>query len=313
MKVFIISGPTASGKTGISIDLCKSFNGEVINFDSLLFYSEINIGTAKPNHEELKLVPHHLINIRSIANPVNAFEFSQLCLPIIEEVQKRSKNIFLVGGSGFYLQAVLNGMYDSPTTPQEILKKSDDLYKQEGILPFIQILKEHDPQSLIRYHHNDHYRIRRAVEHWWSHGSSFTESREVKTKENFQLKNGNRYGWDLHHIYLNIPKPDHEGIIKLRTKTMLENGLIEEVRSLIEMGFSPDLKPLQSIGYKETIDFLNHKIQSIEELEERINISTRQLAKAQRTWFNRVKNKIEFNPQIDRLKIEESIIHFLKT
>lgn len=311
MKVFIISGATATGKTNLGLELSQKYNGEIVNFDSLLFYKEINIGTAKPTINERNSIKHHMVDCCSIINPLNAFNFSQICLPIMNEIYSRSKNIFLVGGSGFYLQALLFGMYDSPTTSKETLQKSEQLYKEQGINPFIEILKEHDFESFKFYHPNDHYRIRRAVEHWWSHQTKFSETRLRKNIENDLSNKDNLRGWNLHHIYLNVPKLEHEKIIQQRTKTMLQNGLLQEVNHLLNSGFSKDLKPLQSIGYKESILFLQGEIKSAQELEEKINISTRQLAKSQRTWFNRVKNKHEFNPLTDKILINETIQKFL--
>lgn len=311
MKVIIISGPTASGKTKTSLELGLKLQGEIVNFDSLLFYKEINIGTAKPNSKELELIPHHLINIRSIQNPINASDFYHLAIPTINNLLKKNKVVFLVGGAGFYLQAILKGMFDSPTTPQDIILKSDNLYSSEGIEPFLKLLEKNDPESFKRYHSNDHYRIRRAVEHWWTHQIPLSSVRNLKDKENKELKNTNIHGWDTYHIHLDIPKDLHFKIIQSRTHNMIKNGLLDEVRSLLNSGFSEDLKPLQSIGYKEAVDFIKGNIQTISELEEKINISTRQLAKSQRTWFKKIKDKKSFNPLTDENELLETAVNFL--
>ncbi len=310
MKVIIVSGPTASGKTNLSIELAKKFNGEIVNFDSLLFYHEINIGTAKPSDKELSAVPHHLINIRSIKDPLNASDFISYAHPQIQDILSRNKIAFLVGGSGFYLQALLKGMYDSPTTPLKVMTKSKDLYNSQGIQPFLEILRNHDPESALKYHPNDHYRIMRAVEHWWTHGTPFSMLKELKEKS-LNLQNGNIHGWNMIHLYLNIPKYEHLKIIEKRSKEMVSSGLVSEVKDLIERGFSTNLKPLQSIGYKESIDYINGVTKSLDELVEKIIISTRQLAKAQRTWFNRDKSKIEFNPLLEIENIYKRIESFL--
>lgn len=312
MNIIIISGPTASGKTQISLELASLFDGEIINFDSLLFYKEINIGTAKPNAQELLKIPHHLINSHSITKPINASDFFKIAKEKIDELHKKNKLVFLVGGSGFYLQALLKGMYDSATTPERVIKKSDELYKSDGITPFLDILKTHDPASFERYHSNDHYRIRRAVEHWWSHQTPFSELRKLKDEHNTNLNDDNIHGWRSLHLFLDIPKDIHQNIIKMRTHQMLENGLVEEVKNLLDQGFDANLKPLQSIGYKETIDYLNGQIKNQKELEEKINLSTRQLAKAQRTWFNRIEKKEKFNPLEEKDKIIETVNLFLK-
>lgn len=312
MKVIVISGPTASGKTGISIELARRFGGEIVNFDSLLLYKEINIGTAKPTQEEQSSVPHHMIDVTSISHPMNAANYANHALPVVNHLLAANKLVFLVGGSGFYLQALLKGMYDSPTTPPEILKKSNELYEASGIIPFREVLKEHDPASYDRYHENDHYRIRRAVEHWWSHGTALFEERLKKESANQNLQKSNIHGWDVLHLYLNLPKEEHMKIISQRTDQMINSGLIEEVQNLLDSGFSGEEKPLQAIGYKETLNFLAGKLSTREELIERIIISTRQLAKSQRTWFNREEEKSEFHPLDQRSEIFNQVDEFLK-
>ncbi len=311
MKVVIISGPTATGKTDMAIELALSFGGEIVNFDSLVLYQEINIGTAKPSSEELKKVPHHMVGIRSIKDPMNAADYSSIAHPLIEKLLKEKKIVYLVGGSGFYLQALIKGMYESPTTPPEVTKKSNELYSREGIGPFLEILKHNDPQSFGRYHENDHYRVRRAVEHWWSHGTPLSKVREEKDDLNQKLGTPTIHDWEILHLYLDIPKEEHLKIIEKRTDRMLAEGLIEEVKALLNSGFSGLEKPLQSIGYKEVLDLQFGVLKSISECRERILISTRQLAKSQRTWFNRDSTKLGFHPLLQKADIFKTVKEFL--
>lgn len=314
MKVIIISGPTASGKSDLAVDLAKKFGGEIVNFDSLLFYKEINIGTAKPTLIEMSSIPHHMIDIKSISEPINAADFARIAFPIIDRLLHDKKIIFLVGGSGFYLQALLKGMYDSPTTPKSITDRSELLYEKEGIDPFRKVLLENDLKSYERYHHNDHYRIRRAVEHFWTTGTPLSQAREEKDTSNSKLNNLSIYNWDILHLYLDIPKEKHLSIIENRAKKMLNNGLIDEVQQLLKDGFTGEEKPLQSIGYKETLQFILGKYKNIDECLEQIIISTRQLAKSQRTWFNRDESKFKLNPLEERdlifLQVENFINQF---
>ncbi|MFY7991803.1 MAG: tRNA (adenosine(37)-N6)-dimethylallyltransferase MiaA [Bacteriovoracaceae bacterium] len=310
-KVIVISGPTASGKTDISLELAERFGGEIVNFDSLLLYKEITIGTAKPTKDEQKRVNHHMVDVSSIAEPLNAADYAKQATPIIEELHRQGKTVYLVGGSGFYLQAVLKGMYDSPTTPKEIIERSDRLYDAEGITPFLISLKENDFESFQRYHENDHYRIRRAVEHFWNTGTKLSLAREKKDQENTQL-GISQHNWDTLNIYLNLPREEHWPIIEQRTKKMLQSGLIEEVSDLLKRGFSGEEKPLSSIGYKETISFIKKEILTLEELEEQIVIHTRQLAKSQRTWFNRDHSKMEFHPLTQREELFKRVDEFIK-
>lgn len=312
MKVIVISGPTASGKTDMAVELATLFGGEVVNFDSLLLYKEITIGTAKPTPEEQKSIPHHMIEVRSISNPMNAADYAREALPIVEKLLNENKLVFLVGGSGFYLQALIKGMYDSPTTPEEITQRSDELYKTEGITPFLEILKNNDPKSFERYHENDHYRIRRAVEHFWTTGSPLSLARSEKDEANQKMDQISIHGWDILHIHLDLPKEEHLKIIERRTKRMLENGLLDEIKGLLKQGFTGEEKPLQSIGYKESLDYLRGNFATLEECQERIIISTRQLAKSQRTWFKRDPSKTTFHPIQEKDLIIESVRAFIQ-
>lgn len=313
MKVIVISGPTASGKTDMAVELATKFGGEVVNFDSLLLYKEIHIGTAKPTLEERKAIPHHMIDVRSISQPMNAADYAREAFPIIERLLKEKKLVYVVGGSGFYLQALLKGMYESQTTPQEITLKSDELYEKEGIAPFIQILKSHDVKSFERFHENDHYRLRRAVEHWWTTGLPMSEAREQKDQSNEKLDRPTIHDWDLLHIHLDLPKEEHLKIIEKRTDKMLSSGLIEEVKDLLSKGFTGLEKPLQSIGYKETLDYIFGVYKNISECRERIVISTRQLAKSQRTWFKRDSFKETYHPLLQRQEISARVATFINS
>ena len=311
MKVIVVSGPTASGKTDLAVELAEKFGGEVVNFDSLLLYKEILIGTAKPTPEEQRSIPHHMIDVRSINNPMNAADYSREAFPIVEKLLAEKKLVYLVGGSGFYLQALIKGMYDSPTTPQEIQDRSNELYEKEGIAPFLKLLKEHDLKSFERYHENDHYRVRRAVEHWWANGSPLSDARKEKDAANEQMERPSIHNWEVLHIYLDVPKDEHIRIIEKRTDRMLSSGLIEEVQGLLNSGFTGEEKPLQSIGYKEMLDYIRGVFKNLDECRERIVISTRQLAKSQRTWFNRDHSKESFHPLKDREAIFSRVKNFI--
>lgn len=310
MKVVIISGPTASGKTQTAIDLATQWGGEIVNFDSLLLYREITIGTAKPSLSERSRVPHHMIDVRSISDPMNAADYAASALEIVNTLHDKGKTVYLVGGSGFYLQALLKGMYASPTTPKEILDRSEDLYRREGIRPFLEVLKLHDPASLSRYHENDHYRVRRAVEHWWANKTPFSAERAQKDKSNQGLESATIHNWDVLHIYLDLPKEEHLEIIKKRTEKMLKDGLYEEVKDLLARGHTGLEKPLQSIGYKEILDLHFGVLKNLEECKERIIISTRQLAKAQRTWFKKDPYKKQFHPLDQRQELFDQVEKF---
>lgn len=304
-KILIISGPTATGKTALSMHLAQKFHLPIVNADSLLFYKELTIGVAKPSKEDLDRIPHHLINITSIAQPINAKIYRDLAIKTFENLwcEKNYDALILVGGSGFYIKALLYGMYESETPSPSIVEKSQALYDKDGISPFIEILKEHDPTSYKKLHINDHYRIRRAVEHWWYTNIAFSEVSIQQDKKNLINPFWKTQGWEYITLYTDVNKNQHQRLIEERTSSMLKSGLIEEVQQLLK-SFTGKEKPLQSIGYKEVQDFLNSKLKTIEELEMAINISTRQLAKAQRTWFkNLEKHSLHFPEFINEAEV----------
>lgn len=310
-NIFIISGPTATGKTQTSIALAKINNAEVINFDSLYFYRELSIGSAKPTQLEMQGIVHHLVGNRSISQAFNAADFMREAIVLINQLLDKKICPILVGGSGFYLQTILKGMPEAHTTPAEILDRSNKLYQEHGIQLFINELKKVDPASAVRLHPNDHYRIRRAVEFFWTNQRSLTDSQKELDQYSNVKSPAQIHNWHFQHIHLDIPKFQHQSIIEKRVDDMLQNGLIDEVKLLLQQGFSGLEKPLQSIGYKEVLQYLHGEIPDIDSMRNLIIIATRQLAKAQRTWFAKIENKLCFNPLTDQSMIREEYIKHL--
>ncbi len=310
-KVIIFSGPTATGKTSLSIEAALLLqNSFIVNFDSLAFYKELSIGSARVQKEEMRGVDHYLVGSESIKEPVDAYQFTLLAENIIH--QRSTDPFILVGGSGFYIRALLKGMYETPNTSDELRNEMDTLYKNEGIKPFIEFLQVNDPESLNTLHPNDHYRLIRAVEYFKTSGQKISESKKSMDQEDpFDFTQNRFPDWDILHIYLDIPKDEHFKMIQKRTQSMIDNGLVKELQDLLDRGFNGKERPLQSIGYKETQDFLNGELKSLEDLKERISISTRQLAKAQRTFFKKVKGRLQFNPLEDKSKILEAVKNFI--
>ena len=303
-KIVIISGPTATGKTDLSMSLSKltrqhsSLEPVIVNFDSLCFFKEVSIGTAKPTLEERGDILHELFEIHSISEDFNASKYVSLAEKKINELLSENKLVFLVGGSAFYLRALIKGMFESQEVDEELKTSTKKKYEKEGIGFIIEYLNNHDPEILSKLHENDHYRLTRAYFHHKSTGLCISEEKNRMDKINpYDLSQDIKQDWRIHHIYLNIPKEEHYQIIEKRTEKMIQNGLVEEVSELLSCGFTGKEKPLQSIGYKEVLEFLssneNSSINNEKELIERIFISTRQLAKSQRTFFNKITPKIE--------------------
>ncbi|MDH4469315.1 MAG: tRNA (adenosine(37)-N6)-dimethylallyltransferase MiaA [Bacteriovoracaceae bacterium] len=316
LKIAIFMGPTATGKSSLAIEAAKKFSAEIINFDSLLFYKELNIGVAKPTLADLNSVPHHLVNVTTIDRPWDAAIFRERALTALKSMNSTSR-VILVGGSGFYLRALTDGMYPSSTVPTPIRQKSDELYQSSGIAPFWELLTQVDPLSYQKLSPNDHYRIRRAVEHWWCHQTAFSESQSLWETEKNSQKLQNLLPANLSFLYLDLPKDEHWPIILERTRTMVHAGLLEEVSELLKT-FSGEERPLQSIGYKESQAYLrgeipgaqsSHSVTSEEKLIERIYLATRQLAKSQRTWFQKMP-KETFHPLQDKHKIFSYLENF---
>lgn len=309
-KYIIISGATASGKTSTSIKIAKhliekhSIQSEIINFDSLLFYKELNIGTAKPDQKERNGIKHHLIDISSVTDPLNASNFINLAKPIFESLQKRNIIPILVGGSAFYIRALVKGMIHSNeksdlfnnNLPTEHLLKIT-----ENLTSINEYLKENDPEIFNHFHPNDEYRLTRAVEFHYQNQQKYSEEIN-RTNENkpYEFDVKNQLSGEMLHLYLEIDKNTHLEIMKKRVIEMIKNGLIEEVRTILQANFDKNLKPLGSIGYKETIKFIEQSPnQNIDTLVEEIFIATRQLAKSQKTFFRKITPKKQISPLTD--------------
>lgn len=313
-KLIIISGPTASGKTKTSIDLAEKIIGQlkiptvIVNFDSLLFYKEISIGSAKPTLAEQKNIEHFMIDIESIKSPMNVANFIDIGEQLIKKLFAQGKCVILVGGSAFYLRALLKGMYESVTPSKELKAKFEGL-EVEAIINYLQL---NDPESLINLHPNDHYRLVRAALHFETTGTKISAQKKLLDKLSPYDFSEIVHPWEILHLYLDLPKDQHFEIIKNRTEKMFNDGLMDEIEGLVQLGFSLEEKGLRSVGYKEAIEWRNGHFASKEECIERIAISTRQLAKSQRTFFNKITPKSNFNPLTDQEKIFTDVELFLR-
>lgn len=316
-KLIIICGPTASGKTQTSIDLAEKIIAKlkiptvIVNFDSLLFHKEISIGTAKPTLAERKNIEHFMIDIESIKSPMNAADFIKIGQDLIKHLMAQGKCVILVGGSAFYLRALLKGMYESITPTEEIKDKFELLLQKEGIEPIIAYLQKNDPESLKTLHKNDHYRLVRAAVHFEMTGTKISSQKKLLDELSPYDFTEIIHPWKTLLLYLDLPKDQHFEIIKKRTEKMFNDGLMNEIEGLTQLGFTLEEKPLSAIGYKEAIEFKKGLFKTREECIERIAISTRQLAKSQRTFFKKIIPREDFNPLTDQEKIFSRVEQFL--
>lgn len=316
--VITFFGPTASGKTGLAIAMAKAILQElsrsvsIINFDSLLFYKGLDIGTAKPTLQERQGVPHYMIDVADPKDPLNAADYCHQALELINKLPD-NEVIFLVGGSGFYLRALIKGMFEEDQLDRAMQSKAQEYLETHGPELLWQRLKECDPESATLLHPNDHYRVTRAYDYFLMTGRPIsTQRRKLQEQGPYDFTQTIHTDWRCLHLYLDLEKDKHLEIIQKRTWSMLEKGILQEVNDLMGQGLSGEERPLNSIGYKEAQERLKGVIKSDQEYVEKVVISTRQLAKAQRTFFKKIKGKNTYNSLTDSSIIKEDIFNFLK-
>jgi tRNA dimethylallyltransferase len=274
--LIIIMGPTASGKSALALTLAETLQAEIISADSRQLYRKMDIGTAKPNREELARVPHHVIDIRDPDENFSAGEFGNLARGIIAEKMAAGIPLVVCGGSGLYIQALLGMIFEKSATDPDIRQNIQRLGNDQGWDKLWLEWRKHD-ESAAKVNPNDIKRISRAWEIYKMTGA-FPGAHYEKQELSFP--------WEYHSFAIN---PDRETLWKRiahRTEKMLQKGLIEELEKLLQEGYSPELNSLKSVGYSETIAFLNGEI-SRTELTEQIIIHTRQFSKRQKTWFRK--------------------------
>ena len=277
--LIVIGGPTACGKTGFSIKLAKEIGGEIISADSMQVYRYMDIGTAKVTPEEADGVPHYLIDEFDPDEEYNVMLFQQKAKAYMEQIWAKGKVPILVGGTGFYINALL---YDNDFTETEndtsYREECYKLAREQGPEVLFERLKEVDPEYAEIMHANNVKRVTRALEYHYLTGQKFSEhNAEQKEKET---------PYDAAVIILNMDREKLYERIELRIDIMMEQGLLEEVKGLLDRGYTPDLVSMQGIGYKEFIPYFNGEC-TLEEAVTQLKTNTRRFAKRQLTWFRR--------------------------
>lgn len=287
-KVIFVVGATASGKSDWALRLAEEFHGVIINCDSVQVYQHLEIGAAKATKEERARVPHHLIDYVAPPNEMTAGVYGRdfnECMKSLPD----DKPIFVVGGTGFYFMAIEKGMYPVIPVPPEIQKQIlVEMAEEGGPERLHQEMMDADPVYGAKIAKADHYRIGRALELIRSQKKSVTQ-----IQADFEASR-EKFPHDLLKIG---PEWDRDSIrdrIAQRTAKMIEQGLIAEVQGLVDSGLDLSWAPLASVGYKETLAFVRGEITK-EQLQEEITINTQQLAKKQKTWFQR-DNEINWFP-----------------
>ena len=288
-NIICIAGPTASGKTALSIALAKELGGEIVSCDSMQVYKRMDIGTAKPTAEEMESIPHHML---SVAEPWEDFSVGKYCdmaTPIVDDILARGKTAIIVGGTGLYMDALIRGNAFAPCPSTGCRERLEKLASEEGIEAVIQQLREVDPESAQRLHPSDQKRIIRAIEVYLETGKTITqhnlETQQIPPRYNpvwFALEDADRAT-----LYARID---------FRVEEMLRQGLLEEIKSLLAEGVPEKCTAMQAIGYKAFVDALAGR-SSIETATELVQQASRKYAKRQLTWFRR-------NPAIHWLRRE---------
>ena len=271
-KLVVILGPTAIGKTKLSIKLAKHFKSEIISCDSRQFYKELNIGTAPPSKAQLGQVRHHFIQDRSIKSEFNAGMFENEAINLIES--NNNKILFAVGGSGLYINAICKGLDNIPIVPKDIRNKLTYEYKKNGILWLQKQIKKIDENYEIKYDINNPQRMLRFIEVYYFTGKSI---------EYFKMNKTKKRNFDIIKIGLFIDRIKLYKKINSRVDLMIKNGLINEVESLIS---HKDKNALQTVGYKEIFKYFD-KEYTLDVAIEKIKQNTRNFAKRQITWFKK--------------------------
>jgi len=303
VQSIVLTGPTASGKTGVALEVAASLgNLEIINADSVCFYRHFDIGSAKPTEQERSSIPHHLIDVANPEETYHAARFLEDCTRTLGEIHSRGKRALIVGGSGFYLKALRFGLWDAPPTSPEFRKTLESLSSSDL---HSRLLVE-DPVQASRIAPQDRYRIIRALEILALSGKKPSELEASMPSEpdpRFQLWVIDREAEDL------------EARIRSRIRGMINAGWLEETSQLRSR--YPESKTLHSLGYQQVLDHLDgispsgRKIKpGMEGLEDEIGLAHRQLAKQQRTWFKNLGFDRHFLLDRDRISLKEALMGF---
>ncbi len=299
-KIIVICGPTGIGKTGFAIQLAKKFDTEIVGGDSMQIYRHLDIGTAKPDARERAMARHHMVDVADPDEDFDAARFARMADQIIDGLDAQGKTAIVAGGTGFYLKALLHGLFRGRAANPEVVANLEaeaadgtDLHAR---------LQGLDPASAARIHPNDLFRVVRALEVVETTGRPISSLQQDHGfgEERYQSLKFGLY-MDREKLYQRIEK---------RVDIMLEQGLVDEVRGLIDRGYSPDLKSMQSIGYRHMCDYLSGKF-TYEDSVRLLKRDTRRYAKRQFTWFRREKEMVWLEPG-ETERAADLVTEFLK-
>jgi len=274
-KIILISGPTASGKSSFAIKLAKKVNGEIINADSMQVYKQLKILSARPDQDKYQKISHHLYGFHDVKKNFSTGNWLKLAIKKIQEIKKRKKTPIIVGGTGLYFKALTDGLVKIPNIPVVIRNQIKVLQSKLGQEKFYKKLLKLDPVSKNKINLTDTHRSIRAYEVKFYTQKSIHEWYK-NTQSKFQKS-------DFYKIYIDYPRMELIERINLRSKEMIKNGAIKEVKNFIELKVRKDKSVNKAIGINEIREYLNNEKELVEIIEY-ISIKTRQYAKRQSTW-----------------------------
>lgn len=273
----LIAGPTASGKSSLAVLLAEEMNAEIISVDSRQCYRQINTGTAKPTREQLARVPHHNVSVLDLEQPDTVAEFKKRAVGYAEAIEKKGKRVIYCGGSSLHLQSIFHPLDDIPGANQANIRALNEKIEEEGLESLYRMLRKADPEYVKKMDGMNRQRMLRALDVWMQTGRPFSDFHSDKSPvlpENYHL-------FALHH-----PRKVLHRRIEKRADQMIGHGLVEETEALLEEGYSPDLQALQTVGYKQVIQYLRNEL-SRDQMIADIKTATRRYAKRQITWLRR--------------------------
>ena len=296
-KVIVICGPTASGKTALSIELAKKINGEIVSADSMQIYKDMDVGTAKTTPEEMQGIKHYLQDFVEPDKRYSVADYKVDAEKAIEEILSKGKTPIVVGGTGLYVDSLIYGIeYQEIRFDEKYRKELEDIALKDGLETLYKKAQEIDPEAMKKISCNDKKRIMRVLEIYKATGKTKTEqeieSRKKEVKYDYKVF---AIDWEREKLYKRINK---------RVDIMIENGLIEEVENLLKK-YKEFPTAMQGLGYKEVVEYLNEYLTK-EEMIDKIKQETRRYAKRQITWFRKNKQTIWIGPQ-DLQKILDEI------
>jgi len=271
-----VVGPTGAGKSALGLRLARERGGEIVSCDSLQVYRGLDVGSAKATREERRAVPHHLVDVVDVDEPFSAAEYARLSRAAVADVAGRGRLPLVVGGTGLYLKALLEGLFEGPSRDEALRERLEGLARRFGDARLHRYLAFRDAPAAARIRPRDRVRIVRALEVLLRTGRPISEHH----------RDGARglEGYRTLLVGLALPRDVLRRRVEARTRAMIEGGLVDEVKAVLAAGRSPDLRPLQAIGYRQALAVLRGDM-SLAEAEPAIVTETMRFAKRQMTWF----------------------------